>query len=84
MMEKNKFDAALKEFAKTLQGHISSNNGQWSIKGFIDVYQMNYNKILIPDVKGGSRKITNLKDFVEYKKGDISLIVIKNNGNGDC
>lgn len=38
MMEKNKFDAALKEFAKTLQGHISSNNGQWSIKGFIDVY----------------------------------------------
>lgn len=27
------------------------------------------------------KKITNLKDFVLYRKGDTNLIVNKNNGN---
>ena len=30
--------------------------------------------------KNGTKKITNLKDFVEYRKGDTSLIVPKHNG----
>ena len=42
-------------------------------------YWVNYNKITIPDGKGGTRKITSLKDFVEYRKGDVSKIVPKRN-----
>ncbi len=42
-------------------------------------YWVNYNKITIPDGKGGTRKITSLKDFVEYRKGDVSRIVPKRN-----
>ena len=37
-------------------------------------YWMNYNKIMKPD---GSGKITNLREFIEYKGGDTSLIVPK-------
>jgi len=33
-----------------------------------------YNKIMKPD---GSGKITNLREFIEYKGGDTSLIVPK-------
>ena len=33
----------------------------------------------IPDGKGGTKKITNLPDFVKYRSGDISLIVPSNN-----
>jgi hypothetical protein len=40
---------------------------------------MNYKKITIPDGKGGTKKITNLKDFVKYRNGDVSLIVPKHN-----
>jgi len=48
-------------------------------ESWFDDYWMNYNKILIPDGKGGTKKITALKDFVEYRKGDVSLIVPKHN-----
>ncbi len=41
---------------------------------------MNYNKITIPDGKGGTKKIASLKDFVKYRNGDISLIVPKRHG----
>jgi hypothetical protein len=47
-------------------------------RGFDD-YWMNYKKITIPDGKGGTKKITNLKDFVKYRNGDVSLIVPKHN-----
>jgi hypothetical protein len=40
---------------------------------------MNYNKITIPDGKKGTKKITSLMEFVEYRKGKISLIVPKRN-----
>lgn len=43
-------------------------------------YWMNYKKITIPDGKGGTKKITSLKDFVKYRNGDASLIVPKHNG----
>ncbi|NKC12720.1 MAG: hypothetical protein GKR94_11115 [Gammaproteobacteria bacterium] len=40
---------------------------------------MNYKKITMPDEKKGTKKVTTLKDFVEYRKGDISQIVPKHN-----
>jgi len=46
---------------------------------WFDDYWMNFGKIIIPDGKGGTQKITSLKDFVEYRKGDTSLIVPKRN-----
>lgn len=51
-------------------------------ESWFDDYWMNYGKIAIPNEAGGTRKIAKLKDFVEYKKGDVSLIVTKKNGDG--
>jgi len=60
---------------------IINGNGMFSKLGEIwfDDYWMNYGKITITDKKGGTKKITSLEDFVEYRKGDISLIVPKHN-----
>jgi len=60
---------------------IINGNGVFSKLGeqWFDDYWMNYNKITITDKNGKTKKITTLKDFVEYRKGDISLIVPKNN-----
>lgn len=38
---------------------------------------MNYKKITIADGKGGTKKISKLREFVEYKNGDLSLVVEK-------
>lgn len=46
---------------------------------WFDDYWMNYNKITMRDGKRGTKKITSLKDFVKYRKGDVSLIVPKRN-----
>lgn len=60
---------------------IINGNGMFSKLGesWFDDYWMNYKKITAFDVKGKTRKITTLKDFVEYRKGDTSLIVPKHN-----
>jgi len=60
---------------------ISNGNGMFSKLGesWFDDYWMNYNKIIIPNNKGGTKKIISLSDFVEYRKVDHSLIVPKNN-----
>jgi hypothetical protein len=50
-------------------------------ESWFDDYWMNYGSITVPDETGCAKKISKLKDFVEYKMGDISLIVAK--GNGD-
>lgn len=36
------FEASLKEFVKELQSYISTETGEWTIKGFIDVYKNIY------------------------------------------
>ncbi|WP_305858101.1 EcoRV family type II restriction endonuclease [Balneatrix alpica] len=60
---------------------ILSENGMFSQLGesWFDDYWMNYNKITIPNGKKGTKKITSLKEFVEYRKGDTSKIVPKHN-----
>ena len=42
MDKKSEFEAALQEFVTTLQAYISSENGQWTIKGFVDIYKNVY------------------------------------------
>lgn len=42
MMTKMEFKNILKEVAKTLTGHVSTDNGQWSVKGFIDAFRNVY------------------------------------------
>jgi len=61
---------------------IINEKGMFSKLGeeWFDEYWMNYNKIIIKDKDGNSKKITNLTDFVKYKKGDSALIVPKRNG----
>jgi len=60
---------------------IINGEGMFSKLGerWFDDYWMNYNKIIITDDAGGTRKIAGLKDFVQYRKGDISLIVERSN-----
>lgn len=63
---------------------IFNGNGMFSRLGesWFDDYWMNYNKILVPNEKGGTKKITTLKEFVQYRGGDVSLVVDKKNGKG--
>ena len=60
---------------------IVNGNGMFSRLGesWFDDYWMNYRKITIPDGRSGTKKISTLKEFVEYRKGDVSLIVPKHN-----
>lgn len=60
---------------------IINGNGLFSKLGeaWFDDYWMNYRKITIPDGDGGTKKINNLTDFVNYRHGDPSLIVLKHN-----
>lgn len=42
MSEKEIFEKQLKEFVNTFQTHISSEDGQWTVKGFIDIFKNIY------------------------------------------
>jgi len=39
---KKKFERQLKKFVETFQKHISSSDGQWTVKGFIDIFENVY------------------------------------------
>lgn len=58
---------------------ILAGRGMFSGLGehWFDDYWMNYDKISIVGVDGKTRKIRTLKDFVDYRQGDTSLIVPK-------
>ena len=60
---------------------ILSENGMFVNLGekWFDDYWMNFGKITIRNDSGKTKKITSLADFVNYRGGDISLIVPKNN-----
>ncbi len=60
---------------------IINGRGMFSNLGekWFDEYWINYKKISVIDEHGNTRKIINLKEFVEYKKGNISEIVSKKN-----
>lgn len=61
---------------------IVAGKGMFSKLGehWFDEYWMNYKKITIHDEKSGTKKISTLREFVQYKNGDISLVVDKRNG----
>lgn len=42
MKAKIEFEQQLKEFVETFQSHISSPDGQWTVKGFIDIFKKVY------------------------------------------
>ena len=58
---------------------ITSGKGMFSELGeeCFDDYWMNYGKITITDENGRARQIKSLKDFLEYRGGDVELIVPK-------
>lgn len=60
---------------------IVNGRGMFSQLGeaWFDDYWMNYRKITIPDGKGGTKRISNLREFIEYRGGDVSLVVPKRN-----
>lgn len=61
---------------------IVNGRGMFSKLGehWFDEYWMNYKKITVQDADGDTKKISTLRQFVEYKNGDVSLIVDKKNG----
>lgn len=61
---------------------IIAGRGMFSKLGenWFDEYWMNYRKITIQDGKGGTKKVSTLREFVAYKNGDVSLVVDKRNG----
>ena len=56
---------------------LINGKGMFSLLGesWFDEYWINYNKIQIPDADNGFRRISSLKEYVQYKQGDTSLIV---------
>lgn len=60
---------------------IINGRGMFSRLGesWFDDYWMNYRKITAPDGKGGTKKIATLREFVEYRNGDVSLVLNKRN-----
>lgn len=42
MKIKEQFETHLKEFVTTFEKHISSEDGQWTVKGFIDIFESIY------------------------------------------
>ena len=60
---------------------IVNGRGLFSVLGeqWFDDYWMNYKKIIVSDTKDGTKRISNLKEFVTYRNGNISLIVEKRN-----
>jgi len=62
---KDEFLAKLKEFAKTLNDYVSTNSGDWSIKGFIDVDKNIYT--ISSDTKIIS-KILEIQLFPKFKE----------------
>lgn len=62
---------------------IISGNGMFSKLGeeWFDEYWINYRKISIKNRKGEVTRISNLEDFVRYRKGDINKIVKRKSGH---
>lgn len=60
---------------------IINGRGMFSRLGeaWFDDYWMNYQKIIISDAQGNTKKITTLEEFVKYRNGDTSLLVSKYN-----
>jgi hypothetical protein len=60
---------------------ILSGNGVFSKLGekWFDDYWMNVGKITTIDADGKSKKISTLEEFVNYRGGDVSLIVPRSN-----
>jgi len=58
---------------------LLAGNGVFSKLGeeWFDDYWMNYGKIRYKKKDGSTAKITNLKDFVSYRGGDVNLVVPK-------
>jgi hypothetical protein len=42
MTEKDVFSIQLTDFVTDLKSHISTEDGQWTVKGFIDIYKKVY------------------------------------------
>lgn len=60
---------------------IVNGNGMFAMLGehWFDDYWMNYGRIITTGDDGKPIKITTLKQFVEYRNGDITQIVVRNN-----
>ncbi|MEI8362834.1 MAG: EcoRV family type II restriction endonuclease [Betaproteobacteria bacterium] len=64
---------------------VIAGRGMFSKLGenWFDEYWMNYKKITIKDGESKTKVISTLREFVEYKNGDLGLVVSKRNGKNE-
>ena len=48
-------------------------------ENWFDDYWMNYGRIMTTSSDGKTVKITTLRQFIEYRNGDVTKIVARNN-----
>ncbi|MDR2925744.1 MAG: EcoRV family type II restriction endonuclease [Azoarcus sp.] len=62
---------------------IIAGHGMFSRLGekWFDEYWTNYGNMMIPDGGNGFKKVSALREFVEYRHGDVSLVIDKHNDN---
>ena len=62
--EKEAFAKALGDFVKCLGGYVSSDDGQWTVKGFIDIFNNIYLTMPLTPLNHGT-KSQPLTTFVQ-------------------
>ncbi len=81
MTEKQKITLLLEEFTKTLQSHVSSEDGQWNIKGFIDRFKNIYT--ISSDTKIISKilEIHLFPKFIEFANNNNYELILAEHQN---
>ncbi len=61
-MTKGDFEKLLRNFANTLTGHVSTKDGQWTVKGFVDIFKNLYT------ISGDTKVISKILEIHLFPK----------------
>ena len=75
---KAEFKQALTEFVATFEGHISTPDDQWTIKGFIDVFRNIYTISADTKIVSKILEIHLFPKLLEFAKTTIGLFLLNN------
>ena len=73
MSHKEKFEIQLEGFIEELHNHVTTNDGQWAVKGFIDAYKNIYT------ISSDTKIVSKILIFVFYhiQKKLQSLVMLE-------
>lgn len=81
MTEKEKFAAKLAALVIQLENHISTNDGQWTIKGFIDIYRNVYTISSNTKIVSKILEIHLFPKFLEFAQANGFKLVLAEHQN---